>query len=303
MKEAITVLNQVLIIFLIMGTGVLLSKKKLIDKAGSKQLTNLVVNVVTPSVIFMSFQTEYDPKKLKLLLLTVAMSMTVYIISIPLAALLIRRKEGRDTAVERLTIVYSNCGYMGIPLISAIFGAEGVFYTTAVIMTINLTVWSVGVMSVQDKLSINEIKKVLKSPNIIAIALGLICYIFQIKIPYIPSQTLNFFAGMNTPLAMLISGSMVASANVKDIITNKRIWLLSFYKLIFIPVVAALILKLYNAPELVYKVVAITAACPTASSTTLVTLKYGKNAGYASQILTATTLLSAISLPLFTFIL
>ncbi len=303
MTEVIAVLNQVIIIFLIIGTGVIATKTKLINKEGSKQLTNLVVNIVTPAVIFMSFQTEYAPEKLGNLLLALAMSLSVYVVAVPLSILLIRKKSGRETAVERLTVVYSNCGYMGIPLISAIFGADGVFYTAAVVAVFNLVVWSLGVMTVQDKLSFKELWRVLRSPNIIAIVLGILCYALQIKIPYIPAETLNFFAGMNTPLAMLISGVTVASANLFTIIKNKRIWLLCLYKLVVIPIAVAFMLRLFSAPELVYKVVAITAACPTASASTLITLKYGKNAEYASQILTATTLLSIITLPLFTFIL
>ncbi len=302
MTEVITILGQVLIIFLIIGTGAILSKNNMIDKNGAKQITNLVVNVVTPSVIFMSFQTEYDPQKLKYLLLALIMSLTVYVVAIPLSMLLIK-KRAEVSLTERLAVSYPNAGYMGIPLVSAIFGQEGVFYTSAVITVFNLVIWSVGVMTIQDKLSFAELKRVLVSPNIFAILLGLLCYIFRITIPYIPAQALSFFAGMNTPLAMLVSGVTVASANIFDIIKNKRIWLLSFYKLLLIPTAAALVLKLFNAPELVYKVVAVTAACPTASAVTLITLKYDKNAEYASQILTATTLLSVITLPIFALIL
>ncbi len=303
MTEVLTVLNQVLIIFLIIATGIAMAKTKLINTDGAKQITNLVVNIVTPSVIFMSFQTDYEPEKLKFLLLALIMSLSVYIISIPLSMLLIRKKNGHMAALERLSIVYPNCGFMGIPLVSAIYGAEGVFYTAAVIAVFNLVIWTVGVMTLQDKLSFSDFKKVLISPNIIAILLGILCYALRIRIPYIPAQTLNFFAGMNTPLAMLISGVAVASANIKSTLLSGRIWLLSAYRLLVIPIIVAYILKLFNAPELVYKVVAITAACPTASLTTLLALKFGKNAEYSSQIITATTLLSIVTLPLFMLIL
>ncbi|MBQ7793140.1 MAG: AEC family transporter [Clostridia bacterium] len=302
MNEFSTVLQQVLIIFLIMAVGIFLSKKGMLDKNGSKQITNIAINVVSPSLIFMSFQLEYDAQRLISLLFALAMSATVFIVSILLSNLLIRKKEGCDSGVERFAVVYSNCGYMGIPLISAIFGQEGVFYTSAVIAVFNALVWSHGVMTMQDKLSLRELLNVLKSPNIIAVVLGLLCYVFRITIPYIPAQTMQYLADMNTPLAMLISGATVASANIKQTFASKRIWLLSFYKLLLIPLVAALVLKLFNAPETVYRVVAITTACPTAGATTLIALKCGKNAEYGSQILAATTILSIITLPIFTML-
>lgn len=302
MNEAFIILQQAIIIFLILITGAFLSKKGLVNQSGSTQLSNIIVNVVSPAVIFMSYQTDYHPERVQSLLLTFSMCFTMYAISIPLSMLFISKKRGENKAIERFCTVFSNCGFMGIPLVSGIYGYDGVFYVSAVIAIFNLMIWTYGVILMRGKLSPSEFVSVLKSPNIIALALGLICFFLQIRIPFIPSETLQHFANMNTPLAMLISGISLASSNLKKIFTNGRIYFLCLLKLIVIPLAVAIVLKLFNAPEMVYMAVVITTACPTAGMSTILALKYNQNAAYASELVAASTVLSIITLPLITLI-
>lgn len=302
MSEAFIILQQAIIIFLILITGAFLAKKGLVNESGSKQMSNLIVNVVSPAVIFMSYQTDYDPERVHGLFLAFAMVFTVYALSIPLSMLFISKKRGENAAIERLCTVYSNCGFMGIPLVSGIYGYDGVFYVSAVIAVFNLMIWTHGVLLMRKKLSLGEFLSVLKSPNIIALVLGLGCYFLRIRIPFIPSETLQHFANMNTPLAMLISGISLASANLKKTFLCGRIYFICFLKLIVIPLAAAFVLKLFNAPEMVYMAVVITTACPTAGMSTILALRYNRNAAYASELIAASTILSVITLPLITLI-
>ena len=302
MNEALITLQQVLIIFAIIFVGIILAKKGLVDTNGSKQMSNLVVNIVSPAVIFMSFQTDYDPTKVHGLLLTFAMTFFIFLITIPLSSIIIRKKEGRDSAIERMCIVYSNCGFMGIPLVAGIYGYEGVFYVSAVIAVFNIMVWTHGVLLMNDKLSGKEILSLFKSPNIIAIILGLIFYFSEIRIPLIPRETLQHFANMNTPLAMLISAFSMANANFKKIISNARIYIMCAIKLLLFPIISLFALKIFNAPEIVYMTVVVTSACPTAGMSTILALKYDRNNVYASELVAASTLLSVITLPLIVLI-
>ena len=302
MNEAFITLQQVLIIFIILIVGMFLAKKGLVDSNGSKQMSNLVVNIVSPAVIFMSFQTDYDPAKVHGLLLTFLLTFTVYVITVPLSILFIRKKDSTDAAIERMAVVYSNCGFMGIPLVAGIFGYEGVFYVSAVIAVFNIMIWTHGVLLMRDKLSAKDFVSVLKSPNIIAIVLGLICYFLQLRVPFIPKETLQHFANMNTPLAMLISGFSMANADLKSLFLNARTYLMCAIKLIVFPIIILFVLKLFNAPETVYMAVVITAACPSAGMSTILALKYNRNATYASELVAASTLLSVITLPIIVLI-
>lgn len=304
MEQAMTVLAQVLIIFLLIAIGAFCTKKGILDDRTSKKFSDLVINIINPAVIFMSFQVEYTSERLQGLLLTVLMTFAVFGISIPLSFLLIHGKDKGRVLTERMAFTFSNCGFMGIPLIASIFGQEGVFYVSAVIAVFNIVVWTYGEMMVAGSFSLSGLLTVLKSPNIIAIAAGLIFFIFRIKIPYIPAETLEHLSNMNTPMAMLVTGIAVASADLKKTFISPRIWLVSLAKLLLVPLIAAVLLRLVNAPYMVYQIVILTAAgCPTASITTLLAVKYNHNPVYASELVTATTLLSVATLPLIALVL
>lgn len=304
MEQAITVLSQVVIIFLLIAIGAACTKKGLLDDRVSKKFSDLVINIINPAVIFTSFQMEYTAERLQGLLLTFVMAFAVFGISIPLSYILVRGKDKGRILTERLAFTFSNCGFMGIPLVSSIFGQEGVFYVSAVIAVFNIVVWTYGAMMMERGFSLSGLLKVLKSPNIISIAAGLIFFFFRIKIPYIPAETLGHLANMNTPMAMLVTGITVASADLKKTFLNLRIWIVSLTKLLLVPVLASLLLRLFPAPDMVYRIVVLTAAgCPTASITTLLAVQYNHNPVYASELVTATTLLSVLTLPVIAFLL
>ena len=194
--------------------GILCSKTKIISQDTNRQLSSLVLQVVNPVVILMSFQTDYRPELAKNLLITFGLSAAAFIIMITVSYILVRSKPQRDTAIERFASTYSNCAFMGIPLMNALFGAEGVFYLTAFITVFNISVWTHGVILISGEKNLKQAIKVLYSPTIIAIALGIVMFFAQIKIPSVPAQALQFIADMNTPHPMLDSGITISQTNV-----------------------------------------------------------------------------------------
>ena len=204
--------------------GILCSKTKIISQDTNRQLSSLVLQVVNPVVILMSFQTDYRPELAKNLLITFGLSAAAFVIMITISYILVRSKPQRDTAIERFASTYSNCGFMGIPLMNALFGAEGVFYLTAFITVFNISVWTHGVILISGERNLKQAVKVLYSPTIIAIALGIIMFFIQIKIPSVPAQALQFIADMNTPLAMLVSGITISQTNVIKLLKKPRIY-------------------------------------------------------------------------------
>lgn len=124
---SLTILKQTIIMLILITVGILCSKTKIISKESNKDLSKFVLQVVNPVMIFMSYQTDYKPELVKNLLLTFVLSLGAYAVTILLVYLLIPSKKGREIEVERFSAIYSNCGFMGIPLVNALFGMEGVF--------------------------------------------------------------------------------------------------------------------------------------------------------------------------------
>ena len=295
---ASAILNQTFIMLILIFVGVLCAKTGLISQDANSSLSKFVLQVVNPAVIFMSYQKECESRLVKNLLLTFALSAVSFAAAIGMAYLLIRHKEGRDTEAERFSAIYSNCGFMGIPLVNAVFCSEGVFYLTAYITVFNIIVWTHGVIMISGQRDVNDLLKVFRSPTIISIVLGLVTFFAGIRLPGTVSKALEYITDLNTPLAMVVSGVTISSANIKKLLSNKRIYYIVSVKLVIIPAVISLLLIVTGICTPVTHTVLIASAAPPAAMCTLMCLKYGKNSVYASQIFALGTVLSAVTLPL-----
>ena len=174
-----TILDQTIIMLILIMVGVLCFKAHIISRESNKDLSKLVLQVVNPAVIFMSYQTDYKSELVRNLLLTFALSVGSMAILIAAAYIFIRKKEDRETEIERFSAIYSNCGFMGIPLMNALFGMEGVFYLTAYITVFNIIVWTHGIILISGEKDIKKVIKVFYSPTIISIVLGIICFFLK----------------------------------------------------------------------------------------------------------------------------
>lgn len=293
-----TILRQTVIMLILIMIGVVCSKTKIISKETNKDLSKFVLQVVNPVLIFMSYQTEYRTELVKNLALTFVLSIGAYAVMVMAAYILIPAKEGRETAIERFSAIYSNCGFMGIPLINALFGQEGVFYLTAFITVFNFVVWTHGIILISGEKDMKRVVKVFYSPTIIAIVLGIIMFFARIRIPSVAAEALDFISDVNTPLAMIVSGVTMADTDIPKLLKKPGIYYISFLKLIAIPLILVLLLAPFDIDEKVRLTVVIAASAPPAAMCTLQCIRYNKNSLYASEIFTAGTVLSVVFLPI-----
>ena len=292
------IFRQTIIMLMLMIVGVVCRKTGIIDHNTNRDLSKFVLQVVNPVMIFMSYQTELHADLVRDLLLTFAASAAAFVIMIAGVYILIRKKKGRETEIERFSAIYSNCGFMGIPLVNAMFGMKGVFYLTAFITIFNLIVWTHGIILISGEKSMKQIVKVFYSPTIIAIVLGLITFFFEIRLPELPSKALEYISQLNTPLAMIVSGVSMAETNIIGMIKKLGVYRVCFVKLIILPVILSTALSVIPLGNEVRLTVIVAASAPPAAMCTLQCLRYGKNNIYASEIFTAGTILSVLTLPL-----
>ena len=296
---ASTILYKTVIMLFLIAVGILCSKMKLISEASNKELSKFVLQVVNPVVIFMSYQTDYRPELVRNLLLTFVISIGAIAAAVLLAYVFVRKKQGREFEIERFSATYSNCGFMGIPLVNAVYGDEGVFYLTAFITVFNLFVWTHGVILISGEKNFKQVVKVFYSPTIISIVLGIISFFLHFRLPAPAEDALGLIKELNTPLAMLVSGVTIAGTNVKKMLKNYRVYYICLLKLLVIPLIIAVPLSLLTGvDDKVRMTILVAAAAPPAAICTLFSLRYGKNSIYASEIFAAGTILSVGTLPL-----
>jgi predicted permease len=302
MSLTITVLQQVAIMVLIMLVGMVCYKTKVISHQGSKELSDLLLLIVNPILVFLSYQQEFDFKLLTGLLVAMVMTAVALTLMILLSQVLIRKKGNSEYAIERLSAAYGNCGFMGIPIVNGVFGSEGVFYLTAVITVFNVFMWTHGIIMMKgnqgERISLKEIMKNVANPVVIAAFVGLILFITEIRLPSLLTDGLGYVSAMNTPLAMLIAGITLAQADFKKVLSNIRIYYISFLKLLLYPVVLLVLFEWLPFEDVLIVSVLLALSCPTAATGTAFALKFNRNSVYASELFAITTLFSAVSLPL-----
>ena len=285
--------------FLVMLLGGFCGFKGIINKQGLKQLSTIELHIVNPLLIFMSYQTDLNSKLLKGLAWAFGLSAISFAATITFATLVIR-KNRPDFDIERFASIYSNCGFIGIPLINGIYGQEGVFYLTAYITLFNLLVWTHGYVTMKGEKDFSAFLSALKNPSVIAVFVGLTCYLTNIRLPDVPAASMDMVTAMNTPLAMLIAGATASQTNFLKAMKNSGIYLVSGMKLIAVPALCYGLMRLTHAPELVVMTLTIASGCPVATTGTMFAVLFDKKPERCSEFFAVTTVLSGLTLPLLT---
>ena len=292
---------QAIVMLILLLFGFFLRKKSFLSDETAKQLSNIIVTIINPILIFNSYQTECNERLLRGLGAAAVLAFAAHLLFIAASKVLVR-KTRKDFEIERFSLIYTNCGFMGIPLVEAVFGSEGVFYLTAYITAFNLFIWTHGVVLISGKkLSASGLLKIVLSPAIIAIIAGLIMFFAGLRLPGVIQVPLDYLGSLNTPLAMLVSGATIAKSGLKNAFTDKRVYLCQAIRLLLLPAALAglFVLALMAGVEpMVIKVVLIAASAPTGSLTIMLAHKYERNAEYASSCFALSTILSMATMPL-----
>jgi len=281
-----------------MAVGLGCARIGLIDDATNKKLSNLLLMLVNPLLILLSYQRPFEAELLHGLLLTIFLGLVSFGIAIIVCHTLYRNRGGKDYGLERFAAIYPNSGFLGIPLIYGIFGSEGVFYLTGYLTVFFTFFWTHGMITMSGQRDFSTIKKALISPPLLAIFLGFAMFVLRIELPQIIYTPLALLGGLNTPLAMLVAGASIYGASIMGILRDKRIYGLCAMRLLVLPALTILVLAPFDIPPMIRSVVVVISACPIAINLILFAHKYGRDHLYASQAFAAATILSLGTIPL-----
>lgn len=298
--EIVTILiKQVLIMYILMFIGYVSYKKDLLSDQGTKDLGKILLNIAVPAVVISNFCIERTAEKTAELFSSLLISLICMGLSILVSYLVFHKKD----RIGEFAAAFSNAGFIGIPLVQATFGSSGVFYISMMIVLIAFLQWSFGVYTITDDKSYIDLKKVIKSPTVIAVAIGTIIYFSGIRIPTIASSVLSIISGLNTPLAMLVSGVYLAQSDLISMIRKKNVYFLCFIRLIVIPLVIMCIFRFLPLGNSAIKMaILLAAACPVGSNVAIFAQQYDKDYRRGIEYVCISTLLSIITLPLVMFL-
>ena len=294
----ILIFEQLLKMFFIMVLAFVCFKIGLVDQTGNKTVSNLLLLVVNPVLIITVYQTKYDPALVRGLLLAFAAAAATHVLGILISTALIRPKIDTDYSIERFNAMYSNCGFIGIPLINSVLGSSGVFFLSAYIVVFNLFSWTHGVVLMEKKFSWKNVRKGLLSPMVVATVIAVLLFFSRLRFPEVVLDSMNYVADMNTPLAMMVAGFSVAQTDILKMCTKLRVYFSCFLKLVLIPVIMIFILKVIPLPRDVAMTTLIASACPAATTGTMMAIRYKQNYTYSSEMFALSTILAVATIPL-----
>ena len=292
------VLTQVTILLILILLGVILAKGKVLTEQGVKSMTDTVLLLVTPCVIIKSFIREFNQSVLKSLLISFLIAFLSHLGFILLSHLLIKDNDKAKERVLRFGAIFSNCGFMSIPLQQALLGDNGTFYGSSYIAIFNLFVWSYGIISMSGDKKYLSPKKLIINPGIISVTIGLIIFLFSVPLPKIISEPIYYIASLNTPLPMIIIGYHLSHSNLLDGIKNIKCIFAMSLKLIFYPLLALIVLYLCGIRGDMLVSSIISCSAPAAAITTMFSAKYGADTSLSVNFVSLSTVLSLITMPI-----
>ena len=288
-------IRQVLIMFLLMAVGFVLYRKGKINSEGTGQLSFLVLYISTPVLILESMTTPFVQEKLIKGIWTFVVSLLIILLSALIARMIFKKEK----SVTQFAMIFSNTGFLGIPLVRSVLGSEAVFYISVYILSLNLLLWTYGVYLIShDKRNIS-VKKLLLNPTLLAIVAGLVLFVSGWRFPSIVEEAYGYLSAMNTGMAMLVLGVYLGETKLLEVIRQKEIWVICFLRLIAVPLMSVILLTLLPIAMDIKTVLLIGSCTPCAGALPMFCQQYGGEYRLGAGAVGISTLLSLLTMPIF----
>lgn len=290
-----------IMMFLLIAIGYFLGKKNIITKEGRKSITDLVINVVLPCNIIVSFFIEMNLHILTSCLVILLLSIGIQLFSSFAGKYFYPHTDEKMLPVLRYATICSNGGFMGNPLVEGIYGSQGLLYASIYLIPQRIVMWSAGLSCFTKAKGKDVIKKVLTHPCIIAVGIGIFFMITQISLPASIDRTLRTLSGCTTSLSMLIIGVILSEISAKTILSKMNLYY-CFIRLIVFPALVLAVGFVLHLDPLVTAVSVVLSGMPAGTTTAILASKYDGDAHFAVKCVFLSTLLSLFTIPLWCMI-
>lgn len=287
------ILGQILLMFLYLILGFALHRAGLITKEGSKALAHLLLYCVLPCVVVKSFCVEYSSQRAAELAVSIVAGAAVLVLSMAVAGFFFRKDP-----TAQIGVAFSNAGFMGLPLVTAVMSGDDVFYAAGFVALLNALQWTYGQTKLSGDKKYIQLGAVLKNPLVLSLLAGVLIYFCRIPVPQFLYTPMASIAGMNAPLAMIVLGVYLAQTDLRVLFTRKKLYALCAVRLILIPLLSiGLLLLLPQQWNKIGTVLVIVNAAPIGSNIAVYTQRLGLDNAYATQMVCLSTLLSLVTIP------
>ena len=297
-----TVFAKMAMLVLIMLLGYLCARIGITGPEFNQRVTPLMVKVLLPATILNSVLSVPDFSGRELLDYILVMTVMVALQMLPAWFLpRLMRTRSEDVGATRLVTAFGNVGFVGLPVVAAIFGDEMVFFASLCNIPFNLALYSCSAAQLSPDGGRVRWQDVLNAP-VIATLLSVVLLLSRVHVPGVLADTISSVSGVTIPLSMLVIGTSLGGISVRSVLTDWRVYVVSAVRLLVCPLLTWLVLRPFAAGALL-GISVLMAACPSAMLVTALCLQYGRSDAFASKGIFLSTILSAVTIPLLIWLL
>ncbi len=322
-------LQQMVILFIFMLLGFMMAKKKVINEMVSKSLSFIVVNIANPALILTGSMSQQESLSAMQLIKIFGLALLVFagliLVSVLLPVLL--KIEPKSRGVYKVMLIFSNIGFMGFPLIRAMYGESAILYASPFLIPFNLLIYTYGIGAMQPgHVSANDENKACKQQEneackyqeneketdqktapiwkkilnigVISCIITFIIAIFHIQVPTVIKDTASALSALTAPLSMMVIGASMADIKIRELFCDIRLLVFSVIKMMIIPIAGLLLLKCFIHDQILLGVCMVMLATPVASMSAMLAQQYDGDYELASRGVALTTLISVFTMPL-----
>lgn len=299
---------QMLMLFAMMLAGYMIWKKEWFDENAYQKTSKIVVNILNPILVIYGVVGKDSKGDPGLVLQNLGFVALFYLILIAagLAFVCIFRPAKSERRLYRLMTIFPNVGFMGIPVISGIFGQESMIYIVLYMLGYNLILYTYGLVlarkAAEDAGAVTEQAgsqwKRMLNPGMIASAAAVAIFMLNFSLPAPVVNFCDYMGNATIPLSMLLIGMSIAKADLKKIFSNKKIYFYTVFKMLVIPILMIAVFRPFSIDPVIFGVFILQLSMPAGSIVTLVARESGADETLCTNGIVLTTLASILTVPL-----
>lgn len=302
----VEIFTIMIVLFSIILLGYSINKLKILDEKTNNKLSELILKLTTPALIINSALGQSPSISRKEIITILLLGIGLYLFLIMFARLIVTVFQMKDenSGIYQLMIIIANTGFIGYPVLSALYGNSSIFPFSILHIPFNIVLFSYGIYITQKgKENIKFDIKSAVNPCVIAALISLLIFLLEIRVPEIFNRIFGLIGETTIPLSMLLIGSFLASINIKDIFIDFKIYIISIIKLLVLPFIMYFLSKLFIDNNLIIAYLTLSGALPTGPSIMIMVNQYSQNEDKAAVGVFITTILSIVTIPLIIYFL
>lgn len=305
---AISIINSLAMIFIMILPGYIFRKRSIISVTQIGAVNSIVVNLTWPCLVIDAMQIKFSADTLKdagyIVIVCFIAFAVIAVLGIPIVKHLKLNKSKQYLVL--FMFLQGNTGFIGIPVIKALYGTNALFYAAIVEFAHDIFLFTIGVLLIQMSAGVSlKIRPLdLLSPGLVGVIIGIVLFIMDFRLPDVLGGSIEMIGNATTPLTMFSIGFQLGSIRLKEFFKEWQVYAVLFVKLMIVPAITVIILMILSEEiALLEKVIIILFAMPIASVASIFSQQYKGEVEFATKSVLLSTVMSLVTVPIFAILL